>query len=166
MTSMVEIINEAGYAVDDARLQTAAATTLAQQQAPAGATLTIVVTSDEEVTTLNRTYRSIDAPTDILSFPADVPPVDPAGSADEAAYLGDLVIAYPYATAQAAREGHDLTHSLMLLVVHGTLHLLGYDHDTPARRAEMWAAQEHALQALNIPLAIVPALENYDDEHE
>jgi probable rRNA maturation factor len=69
------------------------------------------------------------------------------------------VIAFPYASAQAAREGHHLGDSLSLLVVHGTLHLIGYDHDTPAARAAMWAAQEAALRALDVPLEIVPALE-------
>ncbi|MFN8564627.1 MAG: rRNA maturation RNase YbeY [Anaerolineae bacterium] len=77
-------------------------------------------------------------------------------------YLGDLVIAYPYAAAQAQREGHALDDSLALLVVHGTLHLLGYDHDTPEHRAHMWAAQELALLALGISPEIVPALENRD----
>ena len=63
-------------------------------------------------------------------------------------------------TAQAASLGHDASDSLTLLVAHGTLHLLGYDHDTPERRAEMWAAQERALTALGISLALVPGLED------
>jgi len=69
------------------------------------------------------------------------------------------VIAYPYASAQAAREGHKLDDSLALLVVHGTLHLLGYDHDTQMRKVEMWEKQETALIALGISPEIVPALE-------
>ncbi|MCA9908913.1 MAG: rRNA maturation RNAse YbeY, partial [Anaerolineae bacterium] len=51
-----------------------------------------------------------------------------------------------------------------LLVVHGTLHLLGYDHDTPERRAQMWGAQARALTTLGIPLDYVPALENLTDD--
>ena len=94
-------------------------------------------------------------------FPAEIMPVDEPGVSS---YLGDLVIAYPYATTQAAREGHVLMESLCLLVVHGTLHLLGYDHDTPGNRARMWAAQDRALAAMMIPLDIVPALENYEQE--
>ena len=80
--------------------------------------------------------------------------------ADEAPYLGDLVIAYPYASAQATGLGHPLADSLALLVVHGTLHLLGYDHDTTESRAAMWAAQARALTTLNISPEIVPSLED------
>jgi probable rRNA maturation factor len=108
---------------------------------------------------VNRQFRGIDAPTDVLSFPADEPPIE---IDDEPPYLGDLIIAYPYASEQAARQGHTLSDSLSLLVVHGTLHLLGYDHDTPEHRAEMWAAQDAALTALGISTAIVPALEGGD----
>jgi ssRNA-specific RNase YbeY (16S rRNA maturation enzyme) len=53
----------------------------------------------------------------------------------------------------------------MLLVIHGTLHLLGFDHGTAAHRAAMWAAQDTVLQALDIPLSIVPALESYHYEN-
>lgn len=161
MSSAIVVMNEIGYALDAARLQSAAAVVLNQQQAAPDSSLTIVVTSDDEVAALNRQYRGMDSPTDVLSFPADAPPVE---LEDEPPYLGDLMIAYPYTVAQAQREGHDLMDSLMLLVAHGTLHLLGYDHDTAANRAEMWAAQDAALQALGVDVSIVPALESYDHE--
>jgi probable rRNA maturation factor len=115
-----------------------------------------VLTDDDHVRELNQQFRGIDSATDVLSFPADTPPVAIEG---EPPYLGDLVIAYPYASTQAAADNHTVMDSLCLLVVHGTLHLLGYDHDTSESRAEMWAAQEAALRALHIPLDIVPALE-------
>ncbi|MAS35651.1 MAG: rRNA maturation RNase YbeY [Anaerolineaceae bacterium] len=162
MRSSIEVINESGYAVDATRLQEAAQVVL-DQEAASDAGLTIVITDDAAVAALNRQYRGVDAPTDVLSFPADEPMVD---EPDGPPYLGDLIIAYPYAQAQAAREAHDLADSLALLVAHGTLHLLGYDHDTAARRAEMWAAQDTALTTLRIPLEIVPALESYDHENE
>lgn len=155
----IAIVNEAGYPVDAESLQQAAAVVLRQEQAAPDASLTIVITDDAAVATLNRQYRGVDAPTDVLSFPADEPPVEEEG---EPPYLGDLVVAYPYSAAQAEREGYDLTQSLLLLVAHGTLHLLGYDHDSAANRAEMWAAQDKALTALGVDLAIVPALESYD----
>jgi probable rRNA maturation factor len=132
---------------------------LEQQQAAPGSSLTIVITDNDRVAALNKQYRDVDLPTDVLSFPADEPPVE---EDDEPPYLGDLIVAYPYAAAQAEREGHDLMQSLMLLVAHGTLHLLGYDHGTAANRAEMWAAQDSALSALGVDLSIVPALESYD----
>jgi probable rRNA maturation factor len=155
----IAVVNEAAYEVDATRLQQAAATVLEQQQAVPDSSLTIVITDDAAVAALNRQYRGVDAPTDVLSFPADEPPVE---LEDEPPYLGDLIVAYPYSVAQAQREGHDVMQSLLLLVAHGTLHLLGYDHDTAANRAEMWAAQDTALQALGVDLSIVPALESYD----
>lgn len=160
----VDIQNDQGYAVDEARLQMAAAATLAQHPTAPAASLTIVIADDETVRQLNRQFRDVDAPTDVLSFLAD--PLPPE-IADEPPYLGDLIIAYPYAAAQARREGHALQDSLALLVVHGVLHLLGYDHDTEENRAAMWAAQAQALATLNIPQDIVPTLEGsgHDDAH-
>lgn len=155
----VVVRNDAGYAVDVERMQKAVATVLEQQQAVPDSSLTIVITNDAEVAALNRQYRGVDAPTDVLSFPADEPPVE---EEDEPPYLGDLIVAYPYTAAQAQREGHDLMQSLMLMAVHGTLHLLGYDHDTAAKRTEMWAAQDAALKVLDVDLSIVPALESYN----
>jgi probable rRNA maturation factor len=162
MTFNVEIQNDHDYEIDASRLISAAETTLSQQQAHPESTLTVVISDDDAVAELNRNYRGIDSPTDVLSFPADEPPIE---IPDEPPYLGDLIIAYPYASAQAEREKHSLHDSLALLVVHGTLHLLGYDHDTLEHRAEMWAAQESALVALGISLDIVPALESKGDDH-
>ena len=62
-----------------------------------------------------------------------------------AAYLGDILIAFPYTVRQAARHGNAVDAELRLLAVHGTLHLLGYDHDTPEAEAVMWAIQEAML---------------------
>jgi probable rRNA maturation factor len=156
----VDIQNQSGFAINARRLQAAAAMVLSQREAPADACLSIVITDDEAVADLNRRFRGVDTPTDVLSFPADALP--PA-LADEPPYLGDIIIAYPYATAQAAREGHNLNDSLGLLVVHGVLHLLGYDHDTPEGRSAMWQAQGEALAALAIAPGLVPTLEGEAD---
>ncbi|RMG87871.1 MAG: rRNA maturation RNase YbeY, partial [Chloroflexi bacterium] len=72
-------------------------------------------------------------------------------------------IAYPYASAQAERLGHNLNDSLALLVIHGTLHLLGFEHDTIEAKQAMWDAQAQALTALGIATSIVPDLE--EDSH-
>ncbi|MCC6564927.1 MAG: rRNA maturation RNase YbeY, partial [Chloroflexi bacterium] len=103
-----------------------------------------------------------DSVTDVLTFPAYPLPDDIVQEMDEPPYLGDLVIAYPYTCAQAERLGHSPADSLSLLVVHGTLHLLGHDHDTPERRAAMWDVQANALRALSISEDIVPWLEGAD----
>jgi probable rRNA maturation factor len=158
VTFSIDVQNDDGYAVDAARLVAAAEAVLGAHDVPPDAALTVVLTSDEAVAALNEQYRGVDAPTDVLSFPAEAPPVRVPG---EPPYLGDLVIAYPYAAAQASALGHALADSLALLVVHGTLHLLGYDHDRAADRAAMWDAQARALTALNISTDIVPALEEY-----
>ncbi len=155
----IEIQNENAYPIDETRLIEAAFTVLTTHDAAPNSSITIVITDDQQVESLNRQFRDVDAPTDVLSFPADELPEELADALDEPPYLGDLVIAFPYASAQAEREKHDLMDSLALLVVHGTLHLLGYDHETPEDKAEMWQVQAEALNALSIPLSIVPALE-------
>jgi len=155
----VEIQNELEYDFDAKQLENAARVTAALQAVDEPASVTIVVTDDEAVAKLNQRFRGIDAPTDVLSFPSG----EESGIFEgEPRYLGDLVMAFPYASSQAEREGFALNDSLSLLVVHGMLHLLGYDHHTFEARKAMWQAQEEALLALNISPEIVPALENAD----
>ncbi len=130
-------------------LRAAARYTLQHQQT--GGALTIVITGDEQLQALNRQYRRVDAPTDVLAFPTGettgVPP--PAGppwaGLGEPAYLGDVIISYPRAQAQAQAAGHPVRVELQLLVIHGVLHLLGHDHATPAQKRTMWAAQTQIL---------------------
>lgn len=162
MTFTIEVQNDENFAVDTSCLRQAAQTVLVRHDVDADSALTVVITTDEAVQALNKHHRQIDAPTDVLSFPSD--PLPPELADEEEAYLGDVVIAYPYTKAQAEREGHDVGDSLALMVIHGTLHLLGYDHDTPENRAEMWAEQAAALKALGIDDGIVPALEGSDDD--
>ncbi|RMF82330.1 MAG: rRNA maturation RNase YbeY [Chloroflexi bacterium] len=151
---------EGEFAVEVQRLQRAAQVVLVQHNVTPETGLSIVITDDAHVAELNRQYRGIDAPTDVLSFPAD----DWPPGVDESPYLGDVIIAYPYSVRQAKRLGHDVNDSLALLVVHGTLHLLGYTHAEAAQREHMWAAQGRALAALAISQAIVPHLEGRADE--
>ncbi len=145
----VEVQPDPVYPVPAAALRAAAEAALRAQGAPEGSGLTVVVTSDEAVRDLNRRFRGEDAPTDVLSFPSD-PPLVP--EAEPYPYLGDIVIAYPRASAQAGEAGHSTEAELLLLVVHGTLHLLGFDHDTDAARAAMWVAQAAALKAVGAPI--------------
>ena len=102
-----------------------------------GGQVTLVLTDDDEITALNREYRSIDAATDVLSFPFD----DEFVPEEERSYLGDVVIALPYATRQAQRAGHSVADELALLAVHGLLHLLGYDDETDEGAARMRAME-------------------------
>jgi probable rRNA maturation factor len=152
--------NEQNYVVDMSRLRIAVETVLKRYDVHPKSSLTIVLTTDKVVRALNKQHRGIDAPTDVLSFLAETLP--PELTEEEAPYLGDLVIAFPYAHDQAKKHEHDLNDSFVLLVIHGTLHLLGYDHDTPENRTEMWMEQEELLQELGIGAAIVPSLGGND----
>jgi probable rRNA maturation factor len=146
---------------DIARSATAA---LRRQAAAPQASLSVVVTDDAEIQTLNRQYRGMDAPTDVLSFgmhddaPADASApqgaagvpfvVAPEQAIEVEAYLGDVIISWPTVVLQAGEQGHSAAHELRLLVVHGVLHLLGHDHGTPQEQAHMWALQDEILAAL------------------
>lgn len=146
MSKAIEVQVAAECQVDGTGLSRAAEMTLLQhRRAKCG--MTIMITDDDEVRKLNRQYREIDAVTDVLSFPATSNPQLFAGDGD---YLGDIVIAFPYAMEQARKSDINLQNALFMLVVHGTLHLLGYDHNTAVTRKNMWAAQTAALQALRI----------------
>jgi probable rRNA maturation factor len=110
--------------------------------------VTVVVTDDVGIQELNHDFLGINAPTDVLSFGAQEA-AGPFVVAPEAGnYLGDVIVSYPRAAAQAAEQGHPAGRELDLLVVHGLLHLLGYDHATEAEQAVMWARQDKILNSL------------------
>ena len=140
-----------GDAVLAQRLAEAAERVCAYHHLAAQTGMSIVITDDETVRGLNHLYRQVDAPTDVLSFPTGNTAPVPEG---EAPYLGDLLLALPYIERQAAREGHRVEDELMLAVVHGTLHLLGYDHDTAEHQSAMWTVQRELLQALGVSITV------------
>ena len=116
-----------------------------------GGEVTLVVAGDDLLQQLNRDYRGIDAPTDVLSFAAqeDVEGETVFVSAPDAAnYLGDVIISFPTAQRQAAAVGQSVAEELSLLAVHGVLHLLGYDHANAEEEADMWARQSQILASL------------------
>ena len=123
--------------------------TLARQQVEGPCELTVVVTDDKVLRELNRRYRNVDGPTDVLAFPDETrgPFV---GAPGLPRYLGDVIISFQRAETQAAEAGHDIQVELQLLVVHGVLHLLGYDDVTEEQRAQMWAVQAEILQVLDL----------------
>ncbi len=133
------------------RLIAASSAVLERHGLPEGAGISIVITDDETVRRLNRQYRQVDAPTDVLSFPAED---EGPGTLDEPPYLGDLIVALPTVERQAQNEGHTAEDELLLAVVHGSLHLVGYDHDTPEHQAAMWAVQEELLRSLGVAITV------------
>lgn len=115
--------------------------------------LSIRITHDEEMRELNRRYRGVDAPTDVLSFaieegsgPKPVPPPDMPNQ------LGDVVISYDRAVEQAQRYGHELRRELGWLVVHGVLQLLGHRHDTPEAARRIGEQEEAVLESVGLSL--------------
>jgi probable rRNA maturation factor len=133
--------------VKPAALRHAAQAALHQQRIKRRVEMTVVVTGNAQLRALNRAFREVDAPTDVLSFSATDQP------GPDTVYLGDVVISYPQAREQARSGGHPVEAELQLLVVHGVLHLLGHDHYTEAERQVMWKAQAAALKKLGAAIA-------------
>ena len=115
---------------------------LDRESAPVYAELSIAIVDLAEMTQLNEQYRGKQGPTDVLSFECD--DLCAESDADEPLALGDVVIAPEFAEEQAAEYGHTVEEELNLLLVHGVLHLLGYDHEDD-RDAEAMQARERAL---------------------
>jgi probable rRNA maturation factor len=113
--------------------------------------VSIWITSEDELHTLNRTYRNVDASTDVLSFGQDDDDDTFFVSApDQPRYIGDLAISYPHAVRQAEEYNHSLQRELSYLVTHGLLHLLGYNHEEPGDANIMRGREEALLGALGI----------------
>jgi len=129
--------------VDHKLIKRAALAVLAHQSSDGD--LTIVLTDDAHLHQLNRDYLGVDAPTDVLSFPASE--IDPESGTP---YLGDVLISIARARGQAQSAGHPLEAEVQLLVVHGVLHLLGHDHAGSEDKTRMWAAQAQVLEKLGL----------------
>lgn len=136
---------------------------------PEGIELDLSIVSNEEIQVLNRDYRGLDKPTDVLSFAltevtsefdVDFAHLDLTEEAEETEdleetefedeeaipqHLGDIIISYPRAQEQAQDYGHSLDRELAFLAVHGFLHLNGYDHQTEEEAQEMFRIQEEVL---------------------
>jgi rRNA maturation RNase YbeY len=105
--------------------------------------LSILLVGDRFMRRLNRRYRRKDRTTDVLAFPTSTGPrLTSHASRLTSLLLGDVVISLPQAERQAAQAGHSLDRELAVLVIHGTLHLLGYDHERSAREARRMARRE------------------------
>ena len=108
-----------------------------------GRALAVLLTDDAAVRRLNATWRGLDQPTNVLSFPA--PLNDPNGA------LGDIAIAFETTAREATAEHKPLAHHLSHLALHGFLHLLGYDHESDAQAEEMEVLERKVLEVLGVP---------------
>ncbi len=114
----------------------------------------ITIVDDEEIHQLNREYRDVDRPTDVLSFALDEDPEDSdepelIGGPEEH-LLGDIIISAETAVRQGEEFGHGLEREMVYLAVHGLLHLLGYDHMVDEDKVIMRAKEEEALRAIDL----------------
>jgi len=114
--------------------------------------VSLVFTDSDTVRRLNRDYRGVDEPTDVIAFhmlsqketspPFVLPP-------DGVTRLGEVIISYPQAVEQAKEQGHSVNKELALLIIHGILHLLGYDHEQPEEEAKMRAKEKELLEKVS-----------------
>jgi len=112
--------------------------------------LGIWITNETEIQTLNRTYRGVDASTDVLSFGTEDDEGGFVSPPESVRQLGDIAISFPHVVRQAEEYGHSRQRELAYLLVHGILHLLGYDHEDPAEAPAMRRHEEDVLVALGI----------------
>jgi probable rRNA maturation factor len=110
-----------------------------------GAELSIALTGDGEIRRLNRSFRGFDKPTDVLAFAMREGPLPPGGAPLDV--LGDVIVSVETARRQAAARDRSLHGELQLLLAHGLLHLLGYDHQTPAEARRMAARTRQLCRA-------------------
>jgi probable rRNA maturation factor len=134
--------------LDRGRLRDAARAVLAGEGVAAAA-VSLAFVDDPTIHRLNRQFLGHDEPTDVLSFPLSGPGAK--------ALEGEVVIGAEVARAEAARRGHDVQAELVLYVVHGLLHLCGFDDTTPAAARAMRARERHYLAALGLPDIAEPA---------
>jgi probable rRNA maturation factor len=136
---------ESEFPFPEELLERAARAALVHESQALDSELSIVLTNEARLHELNLNYLGIDAPTDVLSFPASE--IDPETGAR---YIGDILISIPRAQTQADAAGHPLESEVQLLVVHGVLHLLGHDHAQEEDKARMWRAQAGILAELGL----------------
>ena len=133
----VEITNKSGELVPTEGVRDLLQNALIQLKLNPECELNLVFVDIEEMTERHVKWMDESGPTDVLSFPMDMP--EPA---NEAVTLGDIVIAPVVAAQQAATAGHSIDHEIFILAAHGLLHILGYDHADAAEEKIMFALQE------------------------
>jgi probable rRNA maturation factor len=141
--------------VDKNWLERIARRVLEDESITSSAEMGLLITDSKTIQKLNRIYRGQDKPTDVLAFQM-TPDMnqEPEGSfvspPDGIRHLGEVVISYPQAVKQAQEQGHGVTRELALLIVHGILHLLGYDHELPEEEQKMRDKENEILSLLEL----------------
>lgn len=151
---MIDVQVDEAFAseVDSELIERAVQAVLSSEEVTGAVGVSILVTNDEELHRLNRDFRGVDAPTDVLSFGDDGDEGTTFVYAPDAPrYLGDIAVSFERVLAQADEYGHSVQRELAYLVAHGVLHLLGYDHERgPEDAAEMRQREEAAMTVLGL----------------
>ena len=140
------------HLVDKEWLGKAVETTLAATGVGELVDIGLVIASDDTVRDLNRSYRGVDASTDVLAFALSISSSDDSEQfalpPDNILHLGEVIISYHQAQRQAEEQHHSVERELALLVAHGVLHLLGYDHEKPEAEQSMRAMEVRIMEAI------------------
>lgn len=151
MLEEVEVFVEEKFRslIDEGWARRIAQTVLKAEEVALPYEVSLVFTDSETVKQLNRDYRGVDEPTDVLAFymlPQKEADDSFALPPDGVTRLGEVIISYPQAIEQAREQGHSPERELALLVIHGILHLLGYDHEEPEEEAKMREREKELLE--------------------
>jgi len=134
---------------DESWLRNVAEQPLLAQDVSSDVELGIVITTQEKVQELNRSYRGQDKPTDVLAFyMTSVAGETFVAPPDGITHLGEVIISYPQAVIQAKEQGHSIKRELAILLIHGVLHLLDYDHEKPEQRKQMRAREKEIMNGI------------------
>ena len=115
--------------------------------------MSLMLVDDQRIHALNQEYRGVDRPTDVLSFALQEDMEDEPDAVFEDDMLGDIVISAERAKEQAKEYGHSFEREIVYLAVHGTLHLLGYDHEEEMDKQEMRSKEEEVMAILRLERA-------------
>lgn len=171
----VEVTNETIWDIDAKVFSDLGLWVMDQMRVSTQSDLTILFVDPDPIAELHERWMSLEGPTDVMSFPMDeLRPGD--GKTTMEGVLGDLVICPWVAAQQAAAAGHSTMQEMMLLTIHGILHLLGYDHVTPEQERQMFGLQRQLLltflavrritiEPATLPKGAADALAEYDASH-
>lgn len=146
---MIEVNDESGFepAVDTGEISELATWVLNEMRVHPQAELNVVLVDESTMADLHVQWLNLEGPTDVMSFPMDELRPAPPGVDPQEGILGDIVVCPSVAARQAHEAGHATMEEVLLLVTHGILHLLGYDHAELEERKEMFELQRHLLLA-------------------
>ena len=141
----IEVNNESGHAVDEAEFAALGRHVLDALNVHPRTDLSILLVTADAMSELHQRWMDEPGPTDVLSFPMDELRPGTQDAPAQPGLLGDVVLCPEVAVAQAREAGHSTTEELLLLAIHGILHLLGFDHGEPEAEREMFAMQRQLL---------------------